>query len=71
MTTIRGGKSRRKKPPGNRDVSPRGLALLVAAAFAAYLALQHPQAAAPALVGVGVLTVLNQFVSRDRDQDRE
>ncbi|MFF0175690.1 hypothetical protein [Micromonospora profundi] len=62
--TIRRDESRRKKAPKNNDVSPRGLALLVAAAFAGYVVMEYPQAATPALVVVGVLTVLNQFVGR-------
>ncbi|SCL38441.1 hypothetical protein GA0074692_5012 [Micromonospora pallida] len=50
-------------------MSPRGLALLVAAGFAGYLTLEHPQVGTPVLVAVGVLTVLNQLVRRDREQD--
>lgn len=69
MATVRRPAGRGKKPLGNRDMSPRGLALLVATAFVVYLAFQHPQAAPPALVGIGALTVLNQLVSRDRDED--
>ncbi|MEU4776302.1 hypothetical protein [Micromonospora sp. NPDC023633] len=52
-------------------MSPRGLALLVAAVFAGYVAMEYPQVGTPALVAVGVLTVLNQLVGRDRDQDRD
>ncbi|MFG3423233.1 hypothetical protein [Micromonospora sp. NPDC048063] len=71
MSTVRRNQSQGKNGPGNRDVSPRGLALLVAAGFAGYVALEYPQAGPPALVAVGVLTVLNQLVRRDRDPDQK
>ncbi len=71
VTTIRGRKSQRKKPAGNRDVSHRGVTLVMAAGFAAFLTLQYPQVGTPILVAVAVLTVLNQIVGRDKDPDQE
>ncbi|MEU5903591.1 hypothetical protein ABZ780_04345 [Micromonospora sp. NPDC047467] len=71
MSRVRRNTDEVKKAPGNRDVSPRGLALLVAAVLAGYLVMENPKAATPALVAVAVLTVLNQLVRRDRDRDSD
>ncbi|MEV4117518.1 hypothetical protein [Micromonospora sp. NPDC049645] len=48
----------REDTSGKPDLTTRGLAVLLAGAFIAYLALMHPSAASPVLAGLTVITVL-------------